>query len=88
MKADGEKDFVLQLGKVRLAVSVLHLFHVILLPLHVLRRLLFRADHRGLLQHGLPLPALPAAGLRHLHRQVHTLIDLVTDGALLNALRG
>jgi hypothetical protein len=30
MKADGEKDFVLQLGKVRLAVSVLHLFHVIL----------------------------------------------------------
>jgi hypothetical protein len=75
MKADGEKDFVLQLGKVRSALPVYSSRTTYCSKAYVCCANLRFSDHRGLLQYGLPLPALPAAGLRHLHRQVHTLID-------------
>ena len=40
--------------------------------------LIYVIDDGGLLQHGLPLPALPAAGLRHLYRQVNTALTALT----------
>ena len=40
--------------------------------------LIYVIDDGGLLQHGLPLPALPAASFRHLHRQVNTALTALT----------